>query len=133
MEDETPLMQSHDNLSMSGNISDVSLTNSYATSTDTYSQDGKDFADDKFVWDRVELETLNKQRELSERIPVVYREYTKHAEFGIRANPNMDRSTCLKSLITPTHNEFVAIWLSIIFAIYFWVQLIMVTFRTKSY
>jgi hypothetical protein len=37
----------------------------------------------------------------------------------------MDTTKCWKSLIIPWHNEFIAIWLYIGFAIYFWVETIL--------
>uniref|UniRef100_A0A7S3CRA5 Uncharacterized protein n=1 Tax=Strombidium rassoulzadegani TaxID=1082188 RepID=A0A7S3CRA5_9SPIT len=44
---------------------------------------------------------------------------------------NIQRSA--KSMLIPWQNEFVQIWLNIAFAVYFWVQLILVGVRSKEY
>jgi hypothetical protein len=40
---------------------------------------------------------------------------------------------CTVSIIEWDHNEFINIWLLILFAIYFWIQLILISAKTKFY
>ena len=40
---------------------------------------------------------------------------------------------CLKSLIDPFHNEFVNIWVYIVFALYFWVQSFLILSKSSVY
>jgi hypothetical protein len=80
--------------------------------------------EDKFIWDKRELVSVNKKRVMKEVIPYVLR-YDK-ANLGIRAHPDISWTMCLKSLFMPWHNEWINIWLYLIFAVYFWVQVILI-------
>ena len=65
-------------------------------------------------------------------IPVVYRR--QYVNYGIRAYP--DGGGFWKSLystIIPWTNEFISIWLNFLFAIYFWVELILIITKGKEY
>ena len=77
------------------------------------------YDEDKFIWDKRELDEINKRRKNADKIPVVYRD--RYNEFGIRANPDMTFGKCCYSLILPWHNEWVNIWLYLAFALYFWI------------
>ena len=43
------------------------------------------YDEDKFIWDKRELDEINKRRKNADKIPVVYRD--RDAEFGLRAHP----------------------------------------------
>ena len=77
--------------------------------------------EDRFIWDLSELDYLNKKRAKQglPRIEIV----KKHEEvnLGIRAHPEMTVGKCLKSVFMPHQNEFIFIWLYLIFAITLWV------------
>lgn len=45
----------------------------------------------------------------------------------------MTYSLCSFTIIKPNHNEFVNIWLLIGFALYYWIQLILISAKTKFY
>jgi len=88
--------------------------------------------DDKFIWDKKDLIGVNKRRLMQDVIPYVLR--YEEANLGIRAHPNLSWTMCLKSLFMPWHNEFINIWIYLIFAVYFWVQTIMIASHdTKDY
>jgi len=61
---------------------------------------------------------------MADVIPIVLR--YDEANLGIRAHPEMTYGKCWKSLLMPWHNEWVNIWLYILFSIYFWVQLFLI-------
>lgn len=112
--------------SSSSNDSSFQSSSSFDSSITAVSYD-----DDKFIWDKRELDELNKRRKNADKIPAVYRD--KYSEFGIRAHPMMSFGKCCYSLILPWHNEWVNIWLYIGFAIYFWIQLIFILAKYKLY
>lgn len=64
-------------------------------------------------------------------IPVVYR--SKYSNFGIRAYPDMGFWKSLFSAIIPYTNEFISIWLNILFAIYMWVEMFLIIVKGKEY
>lgn len=45
----------------------------------------------------------------------------------------MDFFKCSWSIINPTHNEFVNIWLFIVFAIYMWIQVILILAKVRYF
>lgn len=64
-------------------------------------------------------------------IPVVYR--SKYSNFGIRAYPDMGFWKSLFSSVIPYTNEFISIWLNILFAIYMWVEMFLIIVKGKEY
>ena len=86
---------------------------------------------DKYIWDRDELESINKRRDKKEVIPKVLRNPESH--FGIRANEDLTAFMCLKSVFIPWSNEFVCTWIYFFFACYFWYQLVILSIPTKQY
>lgn len=91
----------------------------------------KEWDEDKFIWRKPELEKINKCRDKKDVIPVIYRQ--RDIEWGIRAHPDMNWKKSLYSMILPWHNEFISIWLYVLFALYFWVELILISARSKEY
>lgn len=53
--------------------------------------------------------------------------------YGIRAHPDMNWTISLWSIFVPWHNEFLVIWIYIGFAIYFWIECILLMFHHKSF
>ena len=110
---------------------------SYASSSNysIYSKDSqgdpKEFDTEKFIWRRSELDSINKGRPKKDVIPVVYR--SKYSNYGIRAYPDLGFWKSLFSTVIPWTNEFVSIWLNIIFAIYFWIEMILIMEKGKEY
>jgi hypothetical protein len=74
---------------------------------------------DKYIWNDDELKKINRKREKVNEIPVIKRD--PKSPYGIRAHPEMSFGKCILSIFRPDSNEFIAIWLFIIFAIYMWV------------
>lgn len=74
---------------------------------------------------------INKRRLRKDLIPILLRH--DHSTLGIRANENMTWLKCLYSMVLPWHNEFIGIWIYLIFAIYFWVETILVGIKSKEY
>ena len=68
--------------------------------------------------------SINKRRLKGDVIPVVLRD--KYQNLGIRAHPDMSVGKCLMGLFYPWQNEFLTTWLYIVFAVYFWVELILI-------
>jgi len=64
-------------------------------------------------------------------IPVVYR--SKYSNFGIRAYPDLGFWKSLFSAVIPYTNEFISIWLNILFAIYMWVEMFLIIVKGKEY
>ena len=64
-------------------------------------------------------------------IPRVYRRF--YIQWGHRAHPEMTFWKSLLSLIVPWQNEFLASWLYITFASYFWVELCLIMAKGKEY
>jgi len=96
-----------------------------------FDPDGK-WDDDQFIWDKKELSGINKRRVRDDVIPVVLR--YEQANLGIRAHPDLTWWMCVKSLIMPWHNEWVNIWIYLVFAVYFWVQTFMIAAKdSKDY
>ena len=62
---------------------------------------------------------------------MVYR--SKYSNFGIRAYPDMGFWKSLFSAIIPYTNEFISIWLNILFAIYMWVEMFLIIVKGKEY
>jgi predicted membrane channel-forming protein YqfA (hemolysin III family) len=54
------------------------------------------------------------------------------APYGIRAHPDMSVGKCLASIFRPDNNEFLPIWLFIIFAVYEWVQVLFILIHFKK-
>jgi len=75
--------------------------------------------DDKYIWDRKELEDINKARSKEDVLPKILR--NPNYQFGIRSHPEMTPWKCIKSMFVPWCNEFITIWLYLAFCIYFWV------------
>ena len=116
----------------SGSSSSKSNDSSFQSSSSVDSSiTAVSYDEDKFIWDKRELDEINKRRKNSDKIPIVYRD--KHSEFGIRANSNMSFGKCCYSLILPWHNEWVSIWLYLGFAVYFWIQLGFILAHYKLY
>tara|TARA_B110001450_G_scaffold243766_1_gene255278 strand:+ start:24 stop:680 length:657 start_codon:yes stop_codon:yes gene_type:complete len=86
---------------------------------------------EKYIWDRDDLEAINKKRDVEEVMPAIYR--NKDSYFGIRSNEDLTAWMCFKSVFVPWQNEFVCIWIYFLFACYFWVQLILLSIPTKQY
>jgi hypothetical protein len=124
MMEEDEMMESSE--SSSNKDSSFKSSSSFDSSITVVSYD-----DDKFIWDQRELDEINKRRKNNDKIPIVYRD--KNSEYGIRANQNMNFAKCCYSLILPWHNEWVVITLYLVFAIYFWIQLILISFHNKYY
>ena len=53
-------------------------------------------------------------------------------KIGIRAHPDMDFAKSMKSLIVPWHNEWLSIWFYLVFAIYFWIETIIIMSHNYS-
>lgn len=62
---------------------------------------------------------------------MVYR--SKYSNFGIRAYPDMGFWKSLFSSVIPYTNEFISIWLNILFAIYMWVEMFLIIVKGKEY
>lgn len=75
--------------------------------------------DDKYVWDKKELEDINKKRDIKDVLPIILRH--PDSMYGIRSYPEMTPWICLKSVFVPWMNEFICIWIYLIFTLYFWV------------
>lgn len=91
----------------------------------------EDWDDEKYIWDRKDLERVNRRRLNKDAIPVVLRD--DRVTMGIRAHPDMNygRTTC--SIFNPAHNEFVNIWLFLIFATYMWIQVILILAKVRTF
>lgn len=89
------------------------------------------YDEEKFIWDKRELDEINKRRKNADAIPVVSRD--RYSEYGIRAHSDMTFGKCCYSLILPWHNEWVNIWLYLAFALYFWIQLCFILAKYKLY
>jgi hypothetical protein len=90
-----------------------------------------DWDDKKYIWDREELEDINKKRDKDEMLPKILR--NKDSFFGIRSNQDLTPFMCFKSMFIPWQNEFICTWIYLLFSIYFWVQLVMILIPTKDY
>ena len=77
------------------------------------------------------MKEINKLRENSEELEIIRR--NEYQIFGIRGKKDMTYSLCSYTLIKPNHNEFINIWLLIGFALYYWIQLILISAKTKFY
>ena len=51
----------------------------------------------------------------------------------MRGNAEMTWKLSLKSLIVPWHNEWLTIWFYLSFALYFWIETILVMTRNKKF
>ena len=116
---DTDPMMGADNEKKSSESSKSSDSSFQSSSSFDSSITAISFDEDKFIWDKRELDEINKRRKTADKIPVVYRD--RYSEFGIRANPNMTFAKCCYSLILPWHNEWVNILLYLAFALYFWI------------
>ena len=76
---------------------------------------------DQFIWTVEELKEDNRRRSKKDEFDYVKRDKEFNYTSGIRAHPEMDANKCWKSMIIPWHNEFIAIWLYVAFALYFWI------------
>lgn len=112
--------------SSGGDESSFQSSSSFDSSATAISYD-----EEKFIWDKRELDEINKRRKNSDAIPVVLRD--RYSEYGIRAHSDMTFGKCCYSLILPWHNEWVNIWLYIAFALYFWIQLCLILAKYKLY
>jgi len=54
---------------------------------------------EKYIWDRDDLEELNKRRDVKEVMPSIYR--NKDSYFGIRSNEDLTAWMCFKSVFVP--------------------------------
>jgi hypothetical protein len=87
--------------------------------------------EDRIVWDREELVEINKKRKKENVIPILVR--YPQSNLGIRANEKMTISKCLYSMLQPHQNEFVSIWIYIIFFAYFVYQLTLIGGHSSTY
>jgi hypothetical protein len=90
-----------------------------------------DWDHDKYIWDDDELKKHNKRRDKDNQIPVNKRD--PKAPYGIRAHPDMTFGKCLWSIFRPDSNEFLPIWLLIIFGIYMWLQVLFILAKVKKF
>ena len=63
---------------------------------------------------------------MDSKLQVVKRDPDYPYQVGMRAHPNLTWLMCLKSTIIPWHNEWLVIWFYLFFAVYFWVQTILI-------
>ena len=128
-EDEEPLKKSSGG-AQGGDSDETSDEEEAAPPTCTERWEG-----DKFIWDKEELTQANKKRSKKQELVPIKRldEGDYEQTIGIRAHDDLTWKKCLKSLIVPWHNEWLLMWLYLGFAIYFWVQFLLILFHSKLY
>ena len=87
---------------------------------------------DKFLWDQWEINKVNKDGSGYPKLPYVKR-LASRQRFGIRASRNLDYEECACSIFWVSQNEFLPIWIYLIFTIYFWVQTLMIVTKAGVY
>ena len=92
---------------------------------------GSEWNEDKFVWDKNDLEKVNKLRENRDVMPLVVR--NDYQIYGVRAHGDMGVGKSMTSIFMPHCNEFITIWLYLVFAIYFWVESFLIVLKYKDY
>ena len=90
-----------------------------------------DWSEDKFVWDKQDLEKVNKLRENKDVMPLVVR--NKYQIYGVRAHGDMGTTKSAMTIFMPHCNEFISIWLYLVFAVYFWVESVLIITKYKDY
>ena len=77
------------------------------------------FGGEKFIYDVEQLKDLNKENEEKDEITFVKRDPDFEYTVGMRTN--MDWKKSIWAILVPWHNEWLATWLYLVFAIYFWI------------
>ena len=93
-----------------------------------------DWNEDQVVWDLGQIQYINKYSPERKGLPEikVVKRYPE-MEMGIRAHPDMNMYRCLKSMFIFYSAEFIFIWLYFGFAVYFWIQVVLIGAHSDQY
>lgn len=90
-----------------------------------------DFDEDRDIWDKEELNRVNRMRKNEDAIPIVVRD--KQQPFGLRAHPEMTYGRTTLTIFKPWHSDFLNILLFLGFATYEWLQCALILLKMKKY